>query len=286
MTNSARAAVPQSSEKGKNDGQSDQISPPSKFWFPVYEGLFAHAPTIRDAVWLFAWLIARTTQEKDGKGLVLGGVPIHDERIAEELGFPRKTIRRWRLMLVAGGYISTVRTPYGFRYTLLKSKKWQKQTITEVPKLPISAEEKSQNGHRDVPQREQRSPAAGISKKTIQRQHREEAEEATAAAPSPKGETKSKPHPCWEDAGLTRCGTPKFCRGWESAYDAAPVGEDLVDLMESFIQYCQAQKIPVPPPFYQAKHAIEAEDAAAKQEPPEIACIETWPPQWIKDLNL
>jgi hypothetical protein len=27
-------------------------------------------------------------------------------------------------------------------------------------------------------------------------------------------------------------------------------------LMESFIQYCQAQKIPVPPPFYRAKHKL------------------------------
>jgi hypothetical protein len=95
------------------------------------------------------------------------------------------------------------------------------------------------------------------------RTEKKEGEEAAAAAAAlPKGQTKtkSKPHPSWKAVGVKPCGTLKFCRGWEEWYDAAPEGEDLVDLMESFIQFCQAQKIPVPPPFYRAKHKMDAED--------------------------
>jgi hypothetical protein len=85
-------------------------------------------------------------------------------------------------MLLTGGYIATVRTPDGFKYTLLKSKKWQKQARREFPKLPISSQENAQIGHREVPFGAQRSPAAGILIKTIQGQHKEEAVEEAASA--------------------------------------------------------------------------------------------------------
>jgi hypothetical protein len=265
MTNSARAAEPQSSAKGKNNGQSDQISQSSAFWFALYEGIFEHAPVLKDSVWLLVWLIARTTEERDGKGIVLGGAPIHDERIAGELGFPIKTVRRWRRMLLDGEYISVIRTPYGFRYTVLKSKRRLKPTLRELPKRPISTQENGQTGQREPPQQEERVPETGISKKTIQRQYKEEAEqEATASAPSPKGESKSNPHPSWEDIGLKPCGTPKFSREWEGAYDDGEADELLVDLMESAIRNCQAKKIPVPPPFFLAKRRLEDE---AKNHP-------------------
>jgi hypothetical protein len=159
MTNSACAAEPQSSEKGKTNGQSRKISEPSVFWFPVYEGIFEHAPILEDAVWLFMWLIARTTRDSDGREKVLGGIPIPDDRPAAELGFPVKTVRRWRHMLQSSGYINLIRTPYGFRYTLLKSKKWQKPTPRELPKQAIS--ESARNRLRDLPLREERVPATG-----------------------------------------------------------------------------------------------------------------------------
>ena len=274
MAKSTLAVQSQSSEKEICDGKNNPDEGTNPFWFPVYEGLFGHAPVIRDAVWLFMWLIARTTRESNGSGSVLGGVPIHDGRPAGELGFPPKTIRRWRRTLVTGGYIATLRTPYGFRYTLLKSKKWQKLEPREFPKLPISQEENSRNGHREFPLRAQRIPETGISKKTIQRQHKEEAEEeaeeeAAAPAVSPKEKPKTKPknHPAWKVIDLKRCGTPRFCKEWEGAYDDAGVGESIVDLMETAIQSCQENGIVVPAPFYKAKRALEAEsddDAMSK----------------------
>jgi hypothetical protein len=148
-----------SSEEGKTDGQTRKISEPSVFWFPVYEGIFEHAPVLKDAVWLFMWLIARTTRDSDGREKILGGIPIRDERPAAELNFPVKTVRRWRRMLQSSGYISLLRTPYGFRYSLLKSKKWHKPTPRELPKRAIS--ESARNGERECPLRAERAPEMG-----------------------------------------------------------------------------------------------------------------------------
>lgn len=131
------------------------------YWFPVYEGIFEHAPVLKDAVWLFMWLIARTTDDSDGKGKVLGGIPIPDERPAAELSAQVKTIRRWRRMLNQNGYVSLLRTPYGFRYTLLKSKKWQKPQKRDLPKLPISHKESARIGHRELPVPAERVPETG-----------------------------------------------------------------------------------------------------------------------------
>lgn len=161
MKENKALALQESREKEHTHEQTTQISEPSVFWFPVYEGVFEHAPILKDAVWLFMWLIARTTDDGDGKGKVLGRIPIHDDRPAQELRFPVKTIRRWRRMLIRGGYIETIRTPYGFRYTLLKSKKWQKPQKRDLPKLPISLKESAQIGQRDLPLRAQRVPETG-----------------------------------------------------------------------------------------------------------------------------
>jgi hypothetical protein len=92
--------------------------------FGVSTGLFEHCMIIGDAVWYLLWSIDRTTEEKDGDGKVLGGMPIHDSRPAEELGVSVWTIRRWRNKLTKAGYIKTTRTPNGHSVTVAKSKKW------------------------------------------------------------------------------------------------------------------------------------------------------------------
>jgi len=61
MKDNKALALQESTEKDHNHGQITQISGPSVFWFPVYEGIFEHAPVLKDAVWLFMWLINRTT---------------------------------------------------------------------------------------------------------------------------------------------------------------------------------------------------------------------------------
>ena len=252
-------------EENENVGQNSHISEPSSFWFPVYEGLFEHSPIIRDAVWLFMWLIARTTLEPNGRGKVLGGIPISDERPAGELGFPLKTVRRWRRMLLAGGYIEAVRTPYGFKYTLLRSKKWRGQLKRDFPKLPISTIENGQIGHSDRPNRAQRVPAAATLIKTTQRQYKEEAEEATAWLLGRKSKEVSKE--AWEAVGIELCGVLKFTSAWERIHSEQPEGEQLSGTMERCIQCCQQGRIPVPRPFYEAKRRVEEQEAEDRDWP-------------------
>jgi hypothetical protein len=263
MKNSTAQSSCRQGEK-ENVGQDSQVSESSTFWFPVYEGVFEHAPLIRDAVWFFMWLIARTTREPDGRGKVLGGIPISDERPAGELGFPVKTVRRWRRMLLVGGYIEVVRTPYGFNYTLLKSKKWQNQQKRDFPKLPISLTQNGQIGHRDRPNRAERVPAAVTLIKTIQRQHKEEAEEGTAAAVvslTRKPEEAERCLEAWEVVGIKPCGSIKFVMAWENVYGDSFTDEALSAVMERGIQHCQQNDIRVPPPFFEAKRRVEGREA-------------------------
>lgn len=98
----------------------------------------------------------------------------------KDLGFPVKTIRRWRGMLVRDGYIAAQLASHGFRYTILKSKKWQGRPKAGLPKLPTSSD-------RGLPPRAPWLPAAGNQRVCILNDNtgttqKEEAEEATAAA--------------------------------------------------------------------------------------------------------
>jgi len=142
------------------------------FRIPISTGLFEHCPDMLDAIWLFMWYIDKTTEEEDGNGIVLGGMPIVDAKPAAALGVPVKTIRRWRNMLAVGGYAVVCRTPYGYSVTLPKSKKWNwgpslvtsKDTppARDLPKREISTpEETSRFGQGDLPNRAERLPVSG-----------------------------------------------------------------------------------------------------------------------------
>jgi hypothetical protein len=259
MTNSALAAEPQSSEKEKSRVKTYRI--------PISNGIFEHYPKLKDARWLLDLFVDWTTKEVPAgddsfDGIVLGGKPICDEDTSEAFGIggpSARTTRRWRCRLAHHGYISQKRTPIGYGIRVKKSKKWPERSAKNgLSELPVVAD---LTGH----DRQFRTTSCGRANKDSAVQDKDRAVEEAAAA-SPGGETKSKPHPCWKVVGLKPCGTLKFCRGWEDAYEAAPTGEDLVDLMESFIQYCQAKKIPVPPPFYRAKHRMQAEENKESDE--------------------
>ena len=263
-----------SSEEGKTDGQTRKISEPSVFWFPVYEGIFEHAPILKDAVWLFMWLVASTTRDQEGREKVLGGIPIPDDRPAAELNFPVKTVRRWRRMLQSSGYINLLRTPYGFRYTLLKSKKWQKPTPRELPKRAIS--ESARNGQRDLPPWAERVPEMGRESARSGKykeddlgvsQRRDSRREGSAAASpvSEKPKTERNPEP-WEAIGIEPCGLQKFTSAWEGIHRDRLDGEPLSATMERAIQHCQENSIRVPPPFFSAKRAVEESESKAKTD--------------------
>lgn len=104
-------------------------------YFPTYIGLLSpeHYKNIGSALWEFLWFISKTTKEvhEDGEmiGIVLGGRPIKNTEIAEELGISLSTVERNVSKLRKQGYITTRRTPYGNVFKVRNSKKFYKNII-------------------------------------------------------------------------------------------------------------------------------------------------------------
>jgi hypothetical protein len=238
----------------------------------VSTGIFEHCPDMLDSVWLFFWYIDRTTEESNGEGRVLGGMPIIDSRPASELRMPVKTIRRWRLHLGGKGYIRILRTPYGHVVTLLKSKKWnwgptlvqpEKTGARDFPKGEISTKEIPHSGHSDLPNGAVRLPVSGsqISRngkykedKAVQDRDRA-VDKATAAAALL---LKRGKEPEWKDLKLAPCGSEEFQVVWEKIFVDSREDESLSNVMERCIIACRQSNIPVPKPFFDAKRRVES----------------------------
>ena len=96
------------------------------FLIPISNGLLApeHRKRMGIAVWEFAWLVDRTTQEVDGCGVVLGGRPISYGEIAKSLGISDRTVQTNCHALRDAGYIGTVPTSRGVKFVVAKSKKF------------------------------------------------------------------------------------------------------------------------------------------------------------------
>jgi len=105
---------------------ADGKAPSRAFRIPVSNGIFEQCARIGDAIWLLLWLIDKTTEERNGKGKVLGGMPIRDTTLQDALGISEKTARRWRKKLTDPGhpYIEAKNTGHGYSYAVLRSKKW------------------------------------------------------------------------------------------------------------------------------------------------------------------
>lgn len=89
-----------------------------------------HHQSMGVAVWLYMWLIDHMTSiNEDGLGKVLGGKPIKYEDVTKDLELNQKTYSRHVVMLRNGGYINTLRTPYGIVFTVNKAfKRFGKKT--------------------------------------------------------------------------------------------------------------------------------------------------------------
>jgi hypothetical protein len=89
-----------------------------------------HYRAMGDSLWLYTYLLDRQGRslDKDGLGKVAGGVPIRDSDVAGSLGCSRRTVIRWREVLLRHGYITATRTPYGYVYRITKPKKWGEKT--------------------------------------------------------------------------------------------------------------------------------------------------------------
>jgi len=83
-----------------------------------------HYQNIGNSLWLYLWLLDKITSISEvGIGKVLGGAPVKFERILKDLPITDKTYTRYIGKLVKSGYITALRTPYGYVFTILKAKK-------------------------------------------------------------------------------------------------------------------------------------------------------------------
>ena len=95
-----------------------------------------HCKQMGDSVWLFMWFLDKMTSVTQEKGKVLGGKPIKFSEIETDLGISRSTYNRWMKTLKEGGYVQTVRTPYGSCIVVLKAKKkFKRPTTTDVSEM-------------------------------------------------------------------------------------------------------------------------------------------------------
>lgn len=108
-------------------------------------------------IWLFLWLLDKMTiiNEEIGEGKVLGGKPIRYEEIKRDLGISRRTYARWLQMLIDGGYIKTLRTPYGLCITVYKAFK-------------VFGQRSATKGTSNMPHKAHLYALGGTSNKTIQ----------------------------------------------------------------------------------------------------------------------
>ncbi|HEV8189474.1 MAG TPA: hypothetical protein VGP83_17095 [Pyrinomonadaceae bacterium] len=99
---------------------------------PISNGIFAHRKRIGAAIWVFLWLIDKTTKEVeavDGEsmdGLVFGGRPVTMSAVAGDLQMSINGVRDQLSQLLKGGYIRAIQHGAGIAngYAVLNSKKW------------------------------------------------------------------------------------------------------------------------------------------------------------------
>jgi|SRR5215472_15006183 len=109
----------------------DEESMPIYVWNGILEP--KHRDRIGPAIWLFLYLIDRTTKERpnvhapeETEGWVYGKMPLTLSRMAEETGIPERTLSHHLLRLERHDYIRTIRAPHGLIILVQKSGKWPK----------------------------------------------------------------------------------------------------------------------------------------------------------------
>lgn len=97
-----------------------------------------HQKAMGRAVWLYMWCLDRMTKIDEGKGFVLGGKPIIESEVTEELGISRPTYFRWLDVLRHHEYITTVHTPQGLTIVVHKAVKPSIQRVIKSDKSELS----------------------------------------------------------------------------------------------------------------------------------------------------
>ncbi len=111
----------------------------STFAIPISSGIFAHCQKIGITVWVFIWMIDRTTKEvptEEGcaEGMVYGGKPIRAREIAQDLGMATRTVHAHIEQLISAGYLRRIDYGEGLPsgYCVVRSKKWKHKLLLTI----------------------------------------------------------------------------------------------------------------------------------------------------------
>jgi hypothetical protein len=102
------------------------------FYIQVHNQLLntKHYLAMRESVWLFMWFLDRVTMiDEKGIGWVLGKRPIRYEDVEINIDVSARNYKRWVVRLRTGGYILTIRAPYGLIIGICKAKKKFKKDV-------------------------------------------------------------------------------------------------------------------------------------------------------------
>jgi DNA-binding transcriptional ArsR family regulator len=93
-----------------------------------------HYDKMRDAVWLFGWLVHRQTTQRNGTGLVLRGKPLTYADISADTDFTESALRRWMVRLKRAGYIEVKYSLYSRMVVrILNAKKFNPRQLDFPP---------------------------------------------------------------------------------------------------------------------------------------------------------
>jgi len=208
-----------------------------------------HCGKIGPALWEFVWCLDKITEESDGIGVVLGGAPVKIKQIANDLARGEHTVRRNLDRLEDGNYINRTRTPYAFTIRVRNSYKFQ----------IWSRRENVING---------RNKEDAVVDATV-----DAAVEPAAA---------SNILDPWKVVGSDLpMGSARFQKIFEH-YFATRNGEPLSEAMERAIQRANKTGVKVPPPFFDAKRAVERREAEELASPADAERLELEALPWAK----
>lgn len=177
-------------------------------------------------------------------GLIFAGYGENQQKIgyplswlAGTLGFEVTDLNNALLILQAQGHITLELRDESVIVGIINWEKYQSEYLR-------------QKGYRKVTtKRTSRLPVEGEREKEVEREV-EEVATASAAA--------------WTSIGFAKpIGHKSFRSVWEGRFQTKGEKEWLTDVMERTIQDCEHLGVKVPPPFFEAKRSVEAEENAA-----------------------
>ena len=235
---------------------------------PVWNGVLEHRERIDVAIWTFLWLLDAITEERDGLGVVLGGVPVKAKRIAADLCIDEKTILRHLETLEHGRYIQRRRTAYGYVFEVCNSRKfgiWSPSKRSD--KNVLSEGVRSDKNESQIGQK-----CPNRSDKNVTNKEDAAVDAAKNAASS---QPAVKPNPkdsVWEFLSITPCGPIPFRTLLESRW-VSRNGEPRSVLIGETVDAWEAAsgKLRLAAPLFRALDKLRRNERQAPRQPVEAS---------------